>query len=78
MKRIFALPEVNQMTFGGVTYCLKTRTPTQLVCFNGRDYIVVSKTHLTFIVTTCQTKQKSTVVAEWLDTVARKLRERRK
>ena len=70
-------PALDRVAFRDVTYCVKSRDPDQLVCFNGNKYVIVNRTKKTFIITHCVSKNKSVQVAAWINSVAKKLKDRR-
>ena len=74
--RAYTDPAVDRVAFRGVTYCIKSRNSNQMICFNGNKYMIMNRTQKLFILTYCVSKQKSVLVAEWINTVAKKLKER--
>ncbi|XP_045163723.2 uncharacterized protein LOC123528045 [Mercenaria mercenaria] len=76
IKQAFLTPSTEKIQYCDVTYCVKSKTREQLVAFNGTNYVIVSKTDVTFIIVTCCSRQKYSTLAAWINAVAKKLRER--
>lgn len=77
VKRAFFSQSTEKLSYSDVTYCIKSKTANQIVAFNGANYIIISKTNVTFIIVTCSNKQKSSSLAKWVDALAKMLRDRR-
>lgn len=76
IKRAFHTPGTEKIEYSNVTYCVKSQSSGQLVAFNGANYVIISKTDVTYIIVTCCSRQKSSSLAAWINAVANKLRER--
>ncbi|KAL4221753.1 hypothetical protein ACF0H5_020008 [Mactra antiquata] len=76
IKTVLTNEGMDRLSYNGVTYCIKSRTSEQLVAFNGSNYLIISKTDVTYVVVTCSSRQKHSTVAAWINAIAQKIRER--
>lgn len=76
LKHAFRTPDTEKISFDGITYCVKSQKPTQLIAFNGSRYLIISRTETTYIIVTCFSRQFYSSLAAWINAVAKKIRER--
>ncbi|GAB1606037.1 uncharacterized protein LOC115218133 [Argonauta hians] len=72
----FIYPDTEMVSLMGITYCIKSVSNSQLIAFNGKHYLIVSKTDSMFIFFKCTSRLKSVLVADWLQKTAKKIQDR--
>ena len=77
MRQSFINIEKETISFCGTTYCLKQRSTDQIIAFNGPNYLIISRTEVTYVAVICSSKQLCSQVEILVGRIARSLKERR-
>jgi hypothetical protein len=63
----------DSLKFDGKTYIIKEEEDGQVVAFNGRSYLIVSRSRTMYIIAVCQSRKKYAEAAVWLKQLRNKL-----
>ncbi|ELU18527.1 hypothetical protein CAPTEDRAFT_188369 [Capitella teleta] len=56
----------DSLKFDGKTYIIKEEADGQVVAFNGRSYLIVSRSRTMYVIAVCQSRKKNVEAASWV------------
>ena len=66
----------DSLRYDGKTYVIKSQESGQIVAFNGRSYLIITRSKTIYMVSLCQSRAKSTQAAAWMRQLRNKLVEK--